>query len=207
VDLSLFAQFWLISLLLALTPGADWAFVIAAGVRGRSLTSSVLGILLGHALLIVIAALGVGALIARYPLALTALTIVGALYLLWLGSTTLFRPARGIEASSEPARRSAGGAFMQGAGISAINPKGLLLLLALLPQFTSPSGWTPFAQMIVLGSSHLANCAVVYFAAAHLARRVLHARPSAMLFVTRLSGVAMSLIGLAVIGEQIVKVV
>jgi len=206
VDMSLAVQFWTVSLLLALTPGVDWAYVIAAGLRTRSAVPSVLGVLLGHALLITLAAIGVGALVAAYPLALTALTIAGALYLLWAGATALTRPVEQVAASQEPVPGGGVGQFLQGVGISAINPKGLLLLLALLPQFTSPHGWSASLQMIALGGSHLVNCAAVYFIVAHLAQRVLRARPRATFVVTKFAGAAMTLIGVGILVERVIQV-
>lgn len=204
--MSLLVQFWVISLLLALTPGADWAYVIAAGLRARSVTPSVVGILAGHAALIVLAALGVGATVAKYPLALTVLTVAGALYLLWAGVTTLVRPVEHVAASEASMAGSARGQFSQGMGISAINPKGLLLLLALLPQFTSPHAWPESVQMLILGSAHLANCAVVYFTVGHFARRVLRASPKATMVVTKFAGAAMGLIGIGILAERIMLI-
>jgi threonine/homoserine/homoserine lactone efflux protein len=58
--------------------------------------------------------------------------------------------------------------------------------------------------MLVLGLVHVANCAVVYFAVGHGARRLLHARPAAARWVTRLSGAAMVTIGVTLIGERII---
>ena len=45
MDLSLVAQFWTLAVLLALTPGADWAYVITAGLRARSIAPTLLGML------------------------------------------------------------------------------------------------------------------------------------------------------------------
>jgi threonine/homoserine/homoserine lactone efflux protein len=89
--------------------------------------------------------------------------------------------------------------------VSGTNPKGLLLLLALLPQFISPQGWPSYAQMLVLGGLHLLNCAAMYFAVALLARRVLRSRPRATVIVTELSGIAMTLIGAGILIERIIE--
>ena len=35
MTLALFAAFWAVSILLVITPGMDWAYVISAGIRGR----------------------------------------------------------------------------------------------------------------------------------------------------------------------------
>lgn len=204
MDLSVVVQFWIVAILLALAPGADWAFAITAGLRARSVVPPVLGILFGYAIVITVVAVGVGSLVARYPVALTAATVIGACYLLWLGVTTLSRPVGPVAASDGPLGGSSFCQFARGTGVSATNPKGLLLLLALLPQFISPHGWPPSAQMLALGGIHLVNCAVVYFTVALLARRVLRSRPRAIVIVTRLSGTAMTLIGAGLLIERVI---
>ena len=205
MDVRLVLQFRVIAVLLTLTPGADWAFAIAAGLRARSVVPPVLGMLFGYAIVITVVAVGVGSLVTRYPVALTALTIAGACYLLWLGSAALIRPVGQVTASDQPIGGSSARLFLRGAGVSGTNPKGLLLLLALLPQFISPHGWPPSAQMLVLGSLHLLDCAALYFPVALLARRVLRSRPRAAVLVTKISGTAMILIGTGLFIERILE--
>lgn len=127
------SAFWAVSFLLVLVPGADWAYAIAAGLRDESVLPAVAGLLTGYGALTALVAAGVAALIARSPLVLAVLTTLGAVYLLWLGITTLTVPAAPVAAAdqgSQPwARRAA-----KGAGISGLNPKALLLFMALLPQ-------------------------------------------------------------------------
>jgi threonine/homoserine/homoserine lactone efflux protein len=134
---------------------------------------------------------GVAALIARSPLALAVLTALGAVYLLCLGIATLTRPPAPVAAANQGSqswvRRAA-----KGAGVSGLNPKALLLLLALLPQFIARSApWPLAAQISLLGLVHIANCAVVYTSVGTTARRVLRTRPAAARAVTRCSGAAM----------------
>jgi threonine/homoserine/homoserine lactone efflux protein len=204
VDVSLVVQFWVIAVLLTLTPGADWAFAITTGLRARSVVPPLLGLLFGYAIVITVVALGVGSLVTRYPVMLTVLTIAGACYLLWLGLTTLTRPAGHVTASDKPLGASSARQFLRGAGVSSTNPKGLLLLLALLPQFISPGGWPSSVQMLVLGGLHLLDCAALYSAVALLARHVLRSRPRATVIVTKLSGTAMTLIGAVLLIERII---
>lgn len=206
MDMSLVGQYWLVALMLALTPGADWAFAIGAGLRARSVVPSIFGVLFGYSVWIAVVAFGVGSLVTRYPATLTLLTTAGAAYLLWLGISTLVRPFRqgGAVGDDEPIGANARGQFLRGTGVSGTNPKGLLLLLALLPQFISPQGWPSSAQMLVLGGIHLLNCAAVYFTVAFLARRVLRSRPRASLIVTKASGIVMTLVGVALLVERVV---
>jgi len=153
---------------------------------------------------VIVVALGIGALVTEYPAALTVLTLAGASYLLYLGASTLLtRAATPVTASDRPVGTSARTRFLRGAGVSGVNPKGVLLLLALLPQFVSPHGWPAPVQMGVLGSLHLIDCAVVYLLVALAARRILGSRPRASVVVTKVSGVLMVLIGLGLLAEQV----
>lgn len=195
--------FWLLSLLLTMVPGADWAYAIASGLRDRSVLPAVAGLLTGYVALAAIVAAGVAGLVARWPLLLTALTVTGALYLLWLGLTTLARPPAPLAAPAEEPRSWVRRAA-RGAGVSGLNPKGLLLFLALLPQFTVKGAALPFAaQIMLLGLVHTANCGVVYASVGTAARTVLRARPAVSVAVTRFSGAAMTVIGLLLLAERL----
>ena len=52
--------FWAVALLLISVPGADWAFVLSAGLGGRTVLPAVGGIVLGYAGVTVVVAAGVG---------------------------------------------------------------------------------------------------------------------------------------------------
>jgi threonine/homoserine/homoserine lactone efflux protein len=195
--------FWLVSLLLVMVPGADWAYAIAAGLRDRSVLPAVAGLLTGYVLLAAVVAAGVAALVARWPLLLTGLTVTGALYLLGLGTSTLARPSAPVAAAGDQARPWTRRA-VKGAGISGLNPKGLLLFLALLPQFVTKGAAWPFAaQIMLLGLVHTANCGVVYTGVGTAARTVLRARPAVSVAVTRFSGAAMIVIGLLLLADRL----
>jgi threonine/homoserine/homoserine lactone efflux protein len=197
--------FWVVAILLAFTPGADWAYAIAAGLRAKSVVPSVAGMVFGYVVVVVVVAVGLGALITRYPVALTGLTVAGSAYLIYLGLSALFNSAAHIEASDREFGDNRVAQFFRGAGVSGINPKGVLLLIALLPQFTTPHGWPSSMQMLALGGLHILDVAVVYFCVAILARRMLRSRPRASMFVTKFAGVVMTLIGAGILVEQAVK--
>ena len=122
--------FWAVSLLFVLTPGADWAYAIAAGLGHRTVLPAVGGLLVGHLAATVAVAAGVAALVARSLMVLTVLTVVGAAYLVWLGIATLARPSA-LDASAERPADSWVRQAMKGAATSALNPKVFLLFLAL----------------------------------------------------------------------------
>ncbi len=200
---STLAAFWAVSFLLVLVPGADWAYAIAAGLRDQSVLPAVAGLLAGYAALTAVVAAGVAAVIARSPLVLAVLTTLGAVYLLWLGIMTMAvapAPLASVgQCSQRWTRRAA-----KGAGISGLNPKALLLFLALLPQFISSSAALPLSsQIALLGLVHIANCAVIYTIVGTTARRVLRTRPAAARAVTRCSGAAMIAIAAILLAQHL----
>lgn len=167
------AAFSAVSFLFVLTPGADWAYAISAGLRHRTVLPAVGGLLSGHLAATAVVAAGVGAVVAGSPMVLTVLTVAGSAYLVWMGIGMLRSPA----IPQEGGEQASGSWFrlaLRGAGISGLNPKLFLLFLALLPQFTDPG-----------------------------ARVVVRTRPAAARTVTRVSGAAMVAIGLFLLVEQL----
>jgi threonine/homoserine/homoserine lactone efflux protein len=198
------AAFWAIAFLLVIVPGPDWAFTVSAGLRGRSVLPAVGGIVLGYAAMTIVVAAGVGALVAGTPAFLSALTVAGGLYLVWQGTTTVARPSAPDATAAAPARTGLG-TLARGIGVSGLNPKGLLLFLALLPQFTNPRwSWPLAGQLGFLGLVFMFTCTVFYFCLGSFARKILHARPAAARAVTRFSGAAMIIIGALLLIDRLI---
>ncbi|KEZ16868.1 LysE family translocator [Sphingobium sp. WW5] len=202
MNAALFTAFWAVSMLFVVTPGVDWAYTISAGMRERVLLPAIGGLLLGHLVATLIVAAGVGALIAGVPLAMAVLTVFGAAYLFWLGVGLLRNPPVPQMAGEEDIQ-SATSWVLRGFCVSGLNPKVLLLFLALLPQFTERSaGWPISAQIAALGGTHVLNCGVVYLIVGYSSRAVLRARPQAAKIVGRVSGVIMIVLAIVLILER-----
>lgn len=203
MSVELLLAYWVVSFLLTITPGADWAFVIAAGLREKSVVPSVAGLLVGYTGLTAVVAAGLAVIVSQSDLAMLALSVSGGVYLLWLGFTTLRNPTMPSDDDNAP-RGSAWTRLWVGAGVSGLNPKALLLFVALLPQFVDSDGvWPVWAQLALLGLIHMVNTAAVYSLVGVFAARVLRSRPSTAVFVSRLSGISMVLIGLVLLGEKV----
>lgn len=163
---------------------------------------AVAGLMFGHLLATVIVVAGVGVLIAGYPLALSAITLLGALYLLWLGIGILRNRPALTAGEMAPSNRQR--LVIKGLCISGLNPKVFLLFLALLPQFTDPRGnWPVAMQMSMLGAMHLFTCTIIYLLVGYSSRVVLSTRPQAARMVNRVSGVMMILIAGMLLHGQI----
>jgi threonine/homoserine/homoserine lactone efflux protein len=209
MQISVVVGFALIALTLVVVPGPDWAYVLAVGARDRVVGQAVAGLLLGYLAITAVVVAGVGPLVAGSSGALTVLTVCGALYLLQLGVRVLRSPVHLGFAGSEPgAGRGPLHYLLRGAGTSALNPKGLLLFLSVLPQFTRPSAdWPVPVQLATLGGVFIAACACVYLPLGFASDRVLGARPGAALVTTRIAGIAMVAVGLALLAERLIAVI
>jgi threonine/homoserine/homoserine lactone efflux protein len=201
--LSSIAAFWAVAALLIAVPGADWAYVIGTVLGGRPVLLAVSGIVIGYAGITIVVAAGVGALVAGTPASLTALTIAGGLYLIWLGARALLRPA-GHGVAGPGGARSDRATLLRGIGVSGLNPKGLLVFLAVLPQFATPRGTWPLAmQLGILGVVFTLTCGVFYLSMGSAARRILDGRPALSRVIARGSGAAMIVIGLLLLAEHL----
>ena len=197
------AAFWAVAALLIAVPGADWAYVIGTVLSGRPVLLAVSGIVIGYAGITIVVAAGVGALVAGTPASLTVLTIAGGLYLLWLGVRTFRRPA-GHGVAADTASRTDRGTLLRGIGVSGLNPKGLLVFLAVLPQFVTPRGGWPLAvQLGILGVVFTFTCAVFYLSMGSVARRILDGRPALSRAIARGSGAAMIVLGVLLPAEHL----
>lgn len=198
MDTTTLAAFLAVDLLLIFTPGADWAYAITAGLRDRSVVPAVAGLIAGYAGYTLLAVAGLVVIVASSATLLTALTVAGAGYLVWLGWGVLRQPAALTASGQEvgPEGSSRLRVMLRGIGISGLNPKALLLYFSLFPQFIDPAGaWPVAGQTGLLGSLHMTACAVVYLTVGVLARTVLRTRPAAARAVTRVSGAMMIVIG------------
>lgn len=206
----LFLAFLVVAGALACTPGVDWAYSIAAGLKQRSFVPAVAGLCGGYVLHTVLMVAGLAALLAGLPGVLGWLTVAGSAYLLWLGFGTI-RSWRGATFTAEvtsPASSTQFRSFLQGVGTSGINPKGLLFFVALVPQFVSPEAALPVpVQSGLLGLTFVLLAGVVYTCVALLSRKLLHSRPGAARRVTLASGIIMMALGTVLLSEQLIPVV
>ena len=140
--------------IIAISPGSgailSMSHGLAYGVKKASAT--VLGLQLGLILVLVIAGAGVGSLLLASVLAFTVVKVVGALYLIWLGISQWRARA---EASDVPTAGLAihptfGRRVMTGFLTNATNPKGIIFMVAVLPQFIAQDA-PVLPQLAILG--------------------------------------------------------
>jgi len=203
MDVNAVFSFWLISMMFILTPGVDWAYAISAGIAGNRITPAVSGLMLGHFLAIVLVVAGVGSLLSAFPLLLNTIALVGSLYLMWIAIVLFRSPPVPTNYKSEATAQSAGAWMRKGFFISGLNPKVMLLFLALLPQFVTPSGLAPQIQLFILGMIHLIGCTIVYFMVSMFARRVLSNDPRLAKNFSRFSAFVLMLLGAGLVFDAL----
>ncbi|HVU62162.1 MAG TPA: LysE family translocator [Mycobacteriales bacterium] len=136
-------------------PGPSVLFVV-----GRALSSgrrvallSMVGNSLGVYVQTAAVAFGIGTLVEDSVAAFTVVKILGGCYLLYLGAKT-FHARKSLATAitgSYADQRSDRRAFVEGMTVGVTNPKTIVFLVAVLPQFTSRSGGSVPVQILVLG--------------------------------------------------------
>ncbi|MGW4112818.1 LysE family translocator [Actinosynnema sp. NPDC004786] len=142
------------SFLLIVIPGPSVLFVVgralAQGRRAALIT--VLGNTLGAYALVVAVAFGVGAVVERSAVVFTALKLVGAVYLVYLG-VKAWRQRGALHASFAEGGPARGGlrTLWEGFAVGVANPKTIVFFAAVLPQFVDRAQGHVAAQMLLLG--------------------------------------------------------
>ncbi|WP_329124829.1 LysE family translocator [Streptomyces sp. NBC_01465] len=152
-----FLAFAAMSLLIISIPGPSVLFIIGRALAHgrRTAVATALGNVLGSYLLVVIVALGVGAVVERSLVVFMALKLAGAAYLVFLG-VQAFRHRKEMRLSSlaprtAPAARGDVRTVADGALVGLTNPKGIVFFAAVLPQFVDHAAGHVPVQMLLLG--------------------------------------------------------
>jgi threonine/homoserine/homoserine lactone efflux protein len=119
---------------------------------------SVAGIHLGTVVHVVAAMVGLSALVAASATAFTAVKLVGAGYLIWLGVASIRAARRGVVAEPGAAieRRALSRVFVDGAVLNVFNPKTAIFFLSFVPQFVDPDAPSPALAIATLGALFIA---------------------------------------------------
>lgn len=170
-------DWWLTYLLtttiLSLSPGSGAINTMSTGISHgyRGAAASIAGLQVGLAIHIALVGVGLGALFAHSLLAFEILKWLGVAYLVWLG-VQQWRSAGSISLDTRatallPRRRL----FKRAIFVNLTNPKSIVFLAALFPQFVLPNA-PQTAQYLVLGVTTLAVDIIVMIGYATLATRL-----------------------------------
>lgn len=135
MTLAVWLAFLLAAILIAITPGPGAAISMSTGLRHgyRAALVVILGLQAALLIQIVIVAIGFGALLAASETAFAVVKLVGAAYLVWLGVQRWRAKPLPIDGDIEPVARR--GLFLQGLLVNLTNPKAIIFIGALVPQF------------------------------------------------------------------------
>lgn len=137
VDPARYAAFLSVMAVMAVTPGPANLFAIATGMekgKGAALVG-VAGMNSATLVWFAGAALGLGVLVATFPLAFQLLAVGGALYVAWLGIKSIRSAVAGERGPTHAIVRPGPSAWMDGFVVQIANPKALLFFVAVLPPF------------------------------------------------------------------------
>jgi homoserine/homoserine lactone efflux protein len=173
VSPELFPAFLVAAWLVSLSPGAGAAYAMSCGMAHGAARGlwGVAGLQAGVATLLAVVVAGIGALVAASPAAFETIRWAGVGYLAWLGWRQLRsggEPGRDQHEARAFGRRRL---LLRGWAVNAANPKGLVFMLAVMPQFVDPTrALAP--QYAAICATLLAVDATVMAAYAVLAARV-----------------------------------
>jgi homoserine/homoserine lactone efflux protein len=134
--------FFIAACLIAISPGSGAVLSMSHGLAyGVKKTSgTIAGLQAGLLLVLFIAGAGVGSLLIASEVAFSIVKTIGALYLIWLGFSQ-WRARGGVDndPSPQPIPQTAAPTlrkrFLLGFLTNATNPKGIIFMVAVLPQF------------------------------------------------------------------------
>lgn len=155
--------FFSAAILLTLTPGPDIAFILGQTIRGGRPAgfAAMLGIWAGAFMHVIMAALGLSAVLATSAIAFAIVKWVGAVYLLWLGIRALRSSGNHFIASAVTPIELPWHIFRQGMMVAALNPKVAVFFLAFLPQFVVSGAGPAWAQLFLHGSLVIAVATLI----------------------------------------------
>src|SRR5215217_3339515 len=149
--------FGLVALVVIAIPGPSVVFTVGRALAyGRSVAlATVVGNTLGLVTIVALVALGLGVVVQESIVVFTVLKLAGAAYLVWLGFEAVrrrkeFLSADGLEILAG-SRMTWIRAVRQGYVVGASNPKGYMMLAAVLPQFVDRGEGHVQLQMLMLG--------------------------------------------------------
>ncbi|MCG9680680.1 MULTISPECIES: homoserine/homoserine lactone efflux protein [Vibrio] len=151
MDMHVWLAYVVTAVVFSLAPGSGTVNSISNGLSygTRKSLSAIAGLQIGLALHIVLVGAGIGALVAQSATAFTVIKWVGAAYLVWLGIQK-WRDTSGLATATEGQSLSGKTLMRNAVLINLTNPKSIVFLVALFPQFIDPAK-DQLTQLAVLG--------------------------------------------------------
>ena len=193
VSLNAWLNFAVVALLVSLVPGPAFLVVLSTALRRgfRAGLFANAGVVVGDGVYFFLTAIGLGSLLTASYWAFATVKWLGVAYLIYLGLRSLLRPASEFvdDLGSAVSGRKA---FVTALTVQLANPKLMLFLAALVPQFVE-IGRPVAPQLAVLGGTFMLSDALVYLVIGMFAARAqpFLAKPWAARTTNRITGAAM----------------
>ncbi len=162
MNLDAMLGFAVVSLVIAISPGASWLYVITSTIQqGRAAgTMAIAGNATGILCHTAFAVVGLSALLYYSASLYTVIKWLGAIYLMYLAFQIIRSKTQKAGGNGVASNRSSVQIYRQGVLINVLNPKVSLLMFALLPQFVDPEAGNAAGQIAVFGIQHalIASC-------------------------------------------------
>lgn len=161
----------------SLSPGPAVLYIVTRTLDQGTAAgfASMAGITLGGIVHVCLAAFGVAAVAAAWPMSLLLVQAVGAAYLVWIGWQRV-RTAGERADIEKPAAARLIRVFREGVIVNLTNPKTVLFLVAFLPQFVDDGATSLTTELLILGMTFVAVAtitdAIYVLAAGSLRRRL-----------------------------------
>ena len=152
IDSNLIALFTVATFVLMITPGTDMVYVMSNALSSgkKAGVVSILGVASGAYIHVILATLGVAAVVSASPTLYKILVLAGALYMGWIGWGIFTHHAMISSLDKRPAR-TLKKIYMQGVMTNLLNPKAIIFTLSFFPQFISHEMGRVSEQMLLLG--------------------------------------------------------
>lgn len=188
----------------AMSPGPSLALVLRHTLGGGRLPGVTAGIFhaFGVGLYALLTVLGLGALMARFPLMFQLVAWGGAAYLAWLGIKAL-RAGRSGVIQAGAALTTSAQAAREGVLVALGNPKLILFFVALLSQFVTPEMSTTAKIIIVLTAMVIDGGWYVLVALVLSHSQVLPWLQQRAHWINRITGVMLILLAMRVVIGQL----
>lgn len=143
------------------TPGPDMLFIASQAIAGSAATGlrATAGVCTGYLVHSLMVAIGLAAVISASPVLFGALRWAGVAYLAFI-ALQLLRSAI-TPGQLRVANQRVPSPFRRGLLTAALNPKGMLIYFAILPQFMQHDGSIAL-QAMVLSAIFISLCGIVY---------------------------------------------
>jgi len=173
MSLSLWLGFLVAAVLIAISPGPGAAASMSTGLRFgyASAVRVILGLQSALIIQLGIVAVGLGALLTTSVLAFNIVKVLGAAYLIWLGIQKWRSAPEAVDENRAPGRPNR--LFLEGLLVNLTNPKAIVFMAALTPQFIDP-GRPQALQFLILGATMCGVDSIVMSGYALLATRLRH---------------------------------